>query len=55
MHRKARDVGLVILMRGVFPRLRFQRGDTSLESCGGRTDGVQLPSAADLGLIEAPG
>jgi hypothetical protein len=50
-HRKARDVGLVILPRGVFSRLRFQRGDTSLESCGGGTDGIQLP-AEDLGLLE---
>jgi len=55
MHRKARDVGLGILLRGVFPRLRFQRGDTSLESCGGRADGVQLPSPEDLGFLEAPG
>jgi hypothetical protein len=52
-HRKAWDVGLVILPRGVFARLRFQRGDTSLESCGGGTDGFQLP-ADDLGLFEAP-
>jgi hypothetical protein len=54
-HRKARDVGLVILRLGVFPGLRFQRGDTSLESCGGSTDGVQLPSVEGLGLLEAPG
>ena len=52
-HRKARDVGLVILPRGLFSRLRFQRGDTSLERCGGGSDGVQL-AAKDLGLFEAP-
>jgi hypothetical protein len=55
MHRKARDVGLVILLWGLFPRLRFQRGDTSLESSGGRTDGLQLLSPEDLGLLEARG
>jgi hypothetical protein len=52
-HRKAWDVGLVILPRSVFSRLGFQRGDTSLQSCGGGTDGIQLPAEA-LGLLEAP-